>query len=283
MNTESQKIKLLMVDDEEDFLLPSSKALERRGFEVHMARDGTTALQMLKKISFDVILLDVKMPGMDGIDVFRKIKEGNARIPVIILTGHGSVSQAFQTSKEGITDYMAKPCDMAALADRLQRAVAESRDAKPNDSAAHDSGTDIIRVLLADDEQQLTESLSKALSRRNMVVTTVNSGESALDTLDSDLFDVVVLDIKMPGMDGISVLKKIKQRHPSVEVILLTGHPSTESALQGIKMGAREYLIKPPEVDDLADSIRKAYRSRQLNVDEEQAKLVDDIRRRYPE
>ncbi len=282
MNSEKPKIRLLMVDDEEDFLIPSAKALERRGFEVHMAREGTAALQLIKQRPFNIVLLDVKMPGMDGVDVFRKIRTDHPELPVIILTGHGSTTQAFQTSKNGIADYLAKPCDIDYLAERIRQAVdsAETRTEIPRKPNAAE---EIIRVLLVDDETELVDSLKKSLTRRNMEVSPAYSGEEALDLLSDEMIDVVVLDIKMPGMDGLTTLKKIRQRHSLVEVILLTGHPTIESALKGMKQGAREYLMKPPDIDELVTAIRQAFRSRQEKIAGEQRRMIDDIYQNYPE
>jgi len=93
----------------------------------------------------------------------------------------------------------------------------------------------------------------------------------------------VVLDVKMPGMDGLEVLRRIKRDFPSVEVILLSGHPSVEAAVQGVKLGASEYMKKPPKIEDLAATIRWLYRSRQKAILEQQKKLIEEIRRRYPE
>jgi len=119
--------------------------------------------------------------------------------------------------------------------------------------------------------------------RIKMDVITADSGEKALTLLKEGLVDVAVLDIKMPGMDGLEVLRQIKQNFPSVEVILLTGHPSVETATEGIKLGANEYMKKPPDVDELAATIRKLYQNRKETIIAQQKKLIEEIRRRYPD
>lgn len=95
-----RKIKLLLVDDEEEFLTASSQALGRRGFDVEIAPNGVTALEMVEKSEFDVLVLDVKMPDIDGIEVFKQIRETLPDLPVVLLTGHSSIDDAFQTSKK---------------------------------------------------------------------------------------------------------------------------------------------------------------------------------------
>jgi len=108
-----------------------------------------------------------------------------------------------------------------------------------------------IKVLLVDDEKDFIEMLSLRLEEVGEKITVAYSGQEALDALEKDDIDVVILDIKMPGMDGIEVLREIKKKFPLVEVIMLTGHGSTETAVEGMKLGAFDYLMKPADFDDL--------------------------------
>lgn len=115
-------------------------------------------------------------------------------------------------------------------------------------------------VLLVDDEQAFVETMTKRLAKRGLEVRTANSGPEALRELEVwKHADVVVLDVKMPGMDGIDVLKQIKAGWPLVEVVMLTGHATVESAIEGMKLGAFDYLLKPCEIDDLMAKVRDAY------------------------
>ena len=115
-----------------------------------------------------------------------------------------------------------------------------------------------IRILLVDDEVDFLETLSKRLKKRQVDVGQVTSGEEALVFLDSHPVDVVVLDVKMPGMGGMATLREIKKAHPLVEVILLTGHADMESAVQGMERGAFDYLMKPMDIDELLYKIQDA-------------------------
>ena len=278
-------IRLLLVDDEEEFLTASSQALGRRGFVVEVAPNGVTALEKVAEGEYDVVVLDVKMPDIDGIEVFRQIRETMPHLPVVLLTGHGSVDDAFHTSRNGVSDYLSKPINMDELTTRLHEVTDEARrQAKPDSQGwGPIDPAELIRVMLVDDEAEFLESLKKVFERRHMEVSTAESGEKALALLKESLVDVVVLDVKMPGMDGLEVLRRIRGDFPSVEVILLSGHPSVEAAVQGIKLGASEYLKKPPKIEELAATIRWLYRSRQKAVLERQKKLIEEIRRRYPD
>ena len=116
-----------------------------------------------------------------------------------------------------------------------------------------------IRVLLVDDEDDFRTTLAKRLRKRELEVAEAESGMSALNLLKQGSFDVVVLDVRMQGMDGIETLKQIKTINPQVEVIMLTGHASVESGIEGMRLGAFDYLMKPCDINDLINKIMDAY------------------------
>lgn len=117
----------------------------------------------------------------------------------------------------------------------------------------------LAKVLLVDDEVPFVETMVKRLSRRDFDLLTAYSGQEALDAMEKDpRVDVVILDVKMPGMDGIETLKEIKLRYPLVEVIMLTAHATVETAIDGMKLGAFDYLMKPAEMDQLVDKVKRA-------------------------
>ena len=115
-----------------------------------------------------------------------------------------------------------------------------------------------IRVLVVDDEKDFLDSIVRRLELRGMTAVGVASGVAALEILDIQTFDVVVLDIKMPGMDGIEALREIKHQHAAVEVIVLTGHASQEFNRMGLDLGAFDYLVKPVKLDTVIERIQAA-------------------------
>jgi len=116
-----------------------------------------------------------------------------------------------------------------------------------------------FKVLIVDDELDFLETIIKRLRARNIEVSGVESGPKALELLNEQDFDVVILDVKMPGMDGIETLREIKKKKPLTEVIMLTGHASVESGIQGMQLGAFDYLMKPVALEELLDKVRQAY------------------------
>ena len=116
-----------------------------------------------------------------------------------------------------------------------------------------------IKVLLVDDEEDFRKTLANRLRKRHFEVDEAESGPQALEALGRRVSDVVVLDVRMPGMDGLEALKRIKENHPQAEVIMLTGHASVESGIEGMRLGAFDYLMKPCNINDLTEKIQDAY------------------------
>jgi len=124
---------------------------------------------------------------------------------------------------------------------------------------------DKIRVLLVDDEQQFVINMARILKLRGFEVTTAYDGYQAVDAVKyGGGFDVVVLDVKMPGMDGVETLGEIKKRAPDTEVIMLTGHASLESGTQAMRKGAYDYLMKPCDIEDLVEKIKEAHQTEMI-------------------
>ena len=124
-----------------------------------------------------------------------------------------------------------------------------------------------IRVLLVDDEEEFVETLAQRLEVRDFDVITAFNGADGLERLENEDVDLVILDLQMPGEDGISVLRKIKESKPLVEVIMLTGHATVETAIEGMKLGAFDFLIKPTETEELVEKINRAF-GRKADQDE---------------
>lgn len=119
-----------------------------------------------------------------------------------------------------------------------------------------------MRIMLVDDEERFLQTTQKLLAKHGYDAVTAASGSECLEKLEKELVHVVVLDVKMPGMDGVETLKRIKQKFPLVEVIMLTGHATTESAVEGMKSGATDYLVKPTDIDVLIAKAEEAFKRR---------------------
>jgi DNA-binding NtrC family response regulator len=124
-----------------------------------------------------------------------------------------------------------------------------------------------FNVLLVDDEGEFLDTLVKRIQKRNVNAKGVKSGEEALAFLEKYPVDVVVLDVRMPGLDGIETLRALKRQYPLTEVIMLTGHASLEVAIEGMELGAFDYLMKPVEIDDLLYKLQDANKRRTIQLE----------------
>jgi two-component system response regulator CpxR len=134
-----------------------------------------------------------------------------------------------------------------------------------------------VKVLLVDDEQDFVEVLAERLETRGFSVQKAFSGNDAIDLIAKKDADVVVLDVLMPGKDGVEILREIKQLKPLTEVIMLTGHATVQTAIEGMKLGAYDYLMKPTETEDLVAKIKKAYKLKSEHEDRIRQAEIDKI------
>jgi DNA-binding response OmpR family regulator len=133
-----------------------------------------------------------------------------------------------------------------------------------------------MKMMLVDDEERFLTTTTKMLARLGYDAITASSGMECLQKLGQELIHVVILDVKMPGLDGMETLKRIKQQFPMVEVIMLTGHATAEAAVEGLKSGATDYLVKPTDIEVL---IAKAEAAFQKRVDlESKIRMVEALK-----
>ena len=131
------------------------------------------------------------------------------------------------------------------------------------------------KVLLVDDEVEYLETLVKRMRKRELDAKGLGSAEEAFEWLKQNPVDVVVLDVRMPGMDGIQALRELKRQYPLVEVIMLTGHASIEVAIEGMELGAFDYLMKPMDFDELLYKIQDALKKK--SIQEEKIACIQDL------
>ena len=134
-----------------------------------------------------------------------------------------------------------------------------------------------IQLLLVDDEERFLSTTKILLEKRGVATFTATNGVDALKIMSEHRVDVVILDVKMPGIDGVEVLRKTKQKHPLVEVIMLTGHASVESAVEGLKLGAFDYVKKPCDISDLITKVNEAYDKKHAMEEKIRKAQIDKI------
>lgn len=133
------------------------------------------------------------------------------------------------------------------------------------------------KVLLVDDEQEFVETLAERMRNRGMNVGAAISAEEALQKVKETAYDVVVLDLMMPGIDGLEALKLIKRQRPELQVILLTGHATVASGVEAMKLGATDFLEKPANIELLTEKIRKARAAKMIVVEKQTEEKIKEI------
>ena len=298
------KIRVLLVDDEEDYVKTMAERMDMRDLQSSVALSGAEALNVLEEDPPDVIVLDLRMPGMHGMEVLEKVKRDHPHIQVIILTGHGGEKEEKEARRLGAYEYVQKPADLGSLVSTIQgawkrsiqaakeflkeqgeefqdtmtaAALAEGgmpEEARDVMDRAHglarkqkgDDGKDDeekdgatpLKILLVDDEEDYVRTMAERLQMRDLGSDVALDGEEAMAMLEEDLPDVMVLDLKMPGMGGMEVLEAVKNQYPRVQVIILTGHGSEKEEAIAMRLGAFAYLQKPVDIQDLMSEVRKA-------------------------
>ena len=133
------------------------------------------------------------------------------------------------------------------------------------------------KVLLVDDEVDFLDTLSERMRTRGMEVATSSSGAEALKKVEQEAYDVIILDLMMPGVDGLEALKILKAKRPELQVILLTGHATVEKGIEAMKLGAMDFLEKPADLSQLTEKIKKAQAKKMLIVEKQNEDKIKKI------
>ena len=256
--------KILLVDDSEPNRDMLARRLQRKGHEVLQAVDGQQAVDMTRSESPDVVLMDLNLPVLDGWSATRQIKAfpGTRPVPVIALTAHAMSGDRQKALQAGCDDYDTKPVDFPRLLGKIE-ALFKSAEApsppRPKQPAAPSPATEVEavvveataepagRVLIVDDTETNRDVASRWLRRKGFAVDTVNDGHEALEQIENVSYDTILLDVMMPGINGIEVLRKLRQTHPATElpVIMATAKDASQDIVEALTLGANDYVTKP--------------------------------------
>ena len=244
-------LKILIIDDDASTAMAMRKLLEKEGFTVHEVRSGTEALAKLREDhGIQVVITDVRMPGMDGLTILKNVKEMRPEVEVIMVTAYGDYNMAIEALRNSAFDYLKKPIDIDDLLGALGRYL-ERRALRQNYFPN-------FRVLLLDDEETQRTFLKRLIEDEGFEVLVAGNGEEGIKIFEREKIDIIVTDIKMPGMSGMEVLYKVKKMTSDIEVILVTGHGDQNVAIEALRGGACDYLKKPIDLDELIFALQKA-------------------------
>lgn len=233
--------RVLVVDDDESLRMTLVGNLDLAGFVVVESVNGLQALELVDKERFDVVLSDIRMPGIDGVEMFRRMKRAHPDLPVVLMTAFTDEPSVARAIDAGVFTVLSKPFDVDAALRTLHRAVGRPL------------------VVVVDDVDSLAGVTAAALCEIGVRAVAAHDVESALHIVHNGTVDVCVTDLVMPGVDGIELIRRLRQLDATIAVIAFSGAPrSAELMRQATALGAYRCLRKPLDPLELARAIAEA-------------------------
>jgi CheY-like chemotaxis protein len=233
--------RILVVDDDRDICHNLSDILTDLGYQVDYAHDGLSALELVRQRPYDVALLDLKMPGMDGLTLYRQIKKQRAGTVSLLVTGYASPAVAAEALAAGAWKVVTKPVDFPELLGLVDEALGQPL------------------VLVVDDDNELCANLWSLLRERGFRVSLAHDGRDAADQLKQTPFNVVLIDMRIPNGDGPAVFRMVREANPHARTILIAGHRSETDQLieETIAEGADAVCYKPFQIPELLEKLEQ--------------------------
>jgi CheY-like chemotaxis protein len=231
--------KILVVDDEDAVLFTTVANLELEGFEVVGATGAAEALAAIRTQRFDLVLSDVRMPGMDGVELFRRIRQIDRDVPVVLMTAFALEGLVEEALREGAFAVLPKPLPVDQLLRSISRALRRPV------------------VLVVDDAPAVADSTAAALREAGVSAQAVYDGPQALAAIESRAVDVCVVDLVMPGVDGSETIRRIVAQHPAMVCIAVSGQ-DVPDLVRRVAVAAFAVLRKPVSPLDLVMTVARA-------------------------
>lgn len=238
--------QILLVDDDELVRDLVIRGIKNEKYEIKQAENGKIAIDHLQRmIDFnvrkpDLIVMDVNMPEMNGFEALELIKQNSdlQSIPVIMLTRRDEDENVIRGISSGVLDYITKPFEVPELVNRIHKTLQRHK----------------TKVLIADDDELIRDMLRQHFYRMGYNVLTTQNGNETMERLQTDKPDIAIVDIMMPGMDGLAVLKQTKANSATADipVIMLSAKSQQENILIGLESGANDYITKPFDIDEVS-------------------------------
>ncbi|MBE3120846.1 MAG: response regulator [Thermoplasmata archaeon] len=247
-------MKILIIDDEEVICKHLQRELQKEGFTVEYRISPLNVLEDLKRAKEDgepysLLFLDIRMPGMDGFELLEEIKKARLNLNVIFITGHGDEEKAIKAIRLGAFDYLNKPIFLKELHTAIYR-IKQKMEREKKESFRH-------HVLVVDDEKNLCDRIKHELDKEGYLVTAIYDSEEGLNYFKNNRVDIVIADLKMPGMSGLEMIKQCREITDNFISIIITGHGDQETAIGALRMSIFDYLKKPFSLEELIISVDK--------------------------
>ena len=227
------KTNILVVDDLKSSRLTLGGILEDEGHNVVLAENGYQAIEAAKHVPFDLVFMDIKMPGINGVQTFREVKKVNPQAAVIMMTAYSVEDLVREALEEGAYAVVYKPFDMEHVVSIIESVLHRTL------------------ILVVDDYFADRETLKAILEERGYRVFAAETGNEALARVKEKHFDIVFLDIRLPDIDGAQIFEEVKVIDPGAAVIMMTGYSEQELVRRAISHGAYTCIYKPFDVEKI--------------------------------
>ena len=247
-------MKALIVDDEEEICKHLQRELWKEGYGADYTTSSVGVLEKLRDAKnkgrdYKLLLLDLRMPKIDGLTLLTKIREAQLDLEIIIISGYGNENNAIEAIRLGAIDYLCKPISL----EELQTAIFRVKQKQ----AAEEKRAFEYHILIVDDEKDICTSIKRELDKEGYNVAVAYDGVMGLEYFKRDHVDVIISDIKMPEMSGLEMLAKCNEITNDFVSILITGHGTLGKAIGALKLGVFDYLKKPISLEELINSVSK--------------------------
>lgn len=233
--------KILIVDDEKDLGYILEKILKIEGHQITSLLNGYEAIEEIKKSHYDLVLMDIRLPGINGVETFIQIKKINPKIKVIIMTGFAVEDLIEKALNEGAYACIHKPFDLQQLIKLIQEIIAKDKKV----------------ILIGDGDGKSREEVKAALTEKGYHASTARDIEEVVERLKSQYYHCILLDLNLPGMNGLKILEETKKLYPNVVVIVMTDYDLFEMVRESKRLSTYAYIKKPIDIDELINLLNK--------------------------
>jgi two-component system, NtrC family, response regulator HydG len=244
MKKKMKKTSVLIVDDNENFRNTLSKVLDKKGYDTTTAESGFHALELMKAEAFDTVLLDIRMPVMNGVETYKKIKEVRTGTVVIIMTAFSVDDLIREAVKEGVYAVVRKPLDIEVVINMIEKAKNGAL------------------IAVVDDDPEICRTMKNILEKRGYSVITCATGEEAISLAKETQHNIFFIDIKLPLLNGLEVYTEIKKLNPNAVAVFQTAYREETRDLvkQALEKGAYACLYKPFDMEKVFEIIDEVFK-----------------------
>lgn len=232
------KTNILVVDDIRSMRVTLGGILEDKGHNVVMVENGYQAIEAVKKTLFDLIFIDIKMPGINGVQTFREIKKIDRKAVVIMMTAYSVEDLLKEALEEGAYATVYKPFDVDKIIAIIEEVLHEK-----------------TLILVVDDKFSDRETLKTILEDKGYRVATATDGTEAIEMVKSKHYDIIFLDVILPGIDGVETFERVKEIDPEATVIMMTGYTAEDLVRKAVSEGAYTCIYKPFNMEKLIELV----------------------------